>query len=79
MKLKALLLLILAVLVGYVLGTENGRRQRDEIIRRVRREAPLDEALEAASGVADRVVDGAASAADDAGVAARDAAGSPES
>ena len=79
MKLKVLLTLIIAGLAGYVLGTENGRRQRDELIRMIRREAPIDEALDAVSGVADSVADGAASAADEVRSTADDIAGSAQS
>ena len=66
MKLKVLLLVLLVGLVGYAIGTENGRRQRDELLRKVRRQAPVDEAMGAAQDVVDDVVDLTSSAADQA-------------
>ena len=53
--------------------------QRDEVIRMIRREAPLDEALDVVSDVTDSIADGAASAADEAGSTVSDIAGSAQS
>jgi uncharacterized integral membrane protein len=44
-KLPLGILLMVAVILGYLLGTESGRQQRDSLVRKVRRE----EATEAAS------------------------------
>lgn len=85
MKPKVLWLVLLVGLVGYAVGTESGRRRRDELIRRVRSQAPVDEllrkvrrqgpvddAVDAAQAVADDVVDLTASAADQAEAAVDD-------
>ena len=43
------LLLAVAAVLGYLLGTESGRQQRDSLLRRVRREEDeevLDELIE---------------------------------
>lgn len=63
MKLKGLLLLLIVGLVAYAIGTENGRRQRDELVRKVRRQAPIDDVIEAAQDVVDDAADLAASTA----------------
>ena len=40
------LIVLLAVAVGYLLGTEAGREQRDRLLDRVRREGASDELIE---------------------------------
>jgi hypothetical protein len=52
-KLPLATLLLLALVVGYVLGTENGRAQRDMILVKLgRKEADEPASDEAASGEA---------------------------
>ena len=48
MKVKAPLglIVLLALAVGYLLGTEAGREQRDRLLARIRREDALDELIE---------------------------------
>ncbi len=41
------ILLLLAAAVGYLLGTEAGRQQRDRLIAMIRREEAIDELIEA--------------------------------
>ena len=45
-KVPLLLLLILAASVGYLLGTEKGRQQRDAVVGRIRNRGALDETPE---------------------------------
>ncbi len=45
-KVPLLLLLILAASVGYLLGTEKGRQQRDAVVGRIRNRGALDEMAE---------------------------------
>ena len=40
------LILLLAAAVGYLLGTEAGREQRDRMLARARRDEALDEMIE---------------------------------
>ena len=40
------LIVLLAAAVGYLLGTEAGREQRDRLLDRVRREGAPDELIE---------------------------------
>ena len=49
-KLPLGLLLAVAVVLGYLLGTEAGRQQRDSLLRRIRREENIDELIEAVDG-----------------------------
>lgn len=56
-KLPLGMLLALAVVLGYLLGTEAGRRQRDSLVRRLRHEEDIDEVTET---VDDPVADAAA-------------------
>ena len=42
-KVPLLLLLTLAASVGYLLGTEQGRQQRDAVVGRIRNRGALDE------------------------------------
>jgi hypothetical protein len=51
------ILLLLAAAVGYLLGTESGRQQRDRLIAIIRREEAIDELIEA---IDDTVTEGAA-------------------
>ena len=59
MKVKVPLgiLLVLAAVLGYLLGTESGRQQRDSLMRVIRREEATDESIEA---VDDAVTEAAA-------------------
>ena len=49
MKVKVPLgiLLVMATVLGYLLGTESGRQQRDSLMRVIRREEAADESIEA--------------------------------
>ena len=60
MKLPLGILLVMATVLGYLLGTESGRQQRDSLMRVIRRETATDESIEA---VTDAVT--AAAATDD--------------
>ena len=46
-KLPLGILLMVAAILGYLLGTESGRQQRDTLVRKVRREEAIDELIEA--------------------------------
>jgi hypothetical protein len=49
-KIPLALLLLIAMALGYALGTENGRTQRDVILVKLgRKDAPEDETAEAAA------------------------------
>lgn len=48
-KVPLLLLLILAASVGFLLGTEKGRQQRDAVVGRIRNRGALDDAASEAS------------------------------
>ncbi len=68
-KVPLILLLLLAAAVGYLLATEKGRGQRDQIIVKVRErrggEAPsesTDETIDVTDAVTDESADVAASA-----------------
>lgn len=69
-KIPLVLLLIVAAVVGYVLGTENGRQQRDAVIVRFRKQGPVEEAAEAASDTAESVAETVADAVEAAAEAA---------
>ena len=56
-KLPLGILLVMATVLGYLLGTESGRQQRDSLMRVIRREEATDESIEA---VDDAVTDAAA-------------------
>lgn len=62
MKLPILLVLLLAAGFGYLLGTEHGRQQRDQILVKIR--GGGDDLADAADAAADTVADAADSAAD---------------
>lgn len=51
-KVPLLVLLLLAAAVGYLLGTEKGRRQREQIVNRVLRREAIDELADAVDEVA---------------------------
>jgi uncharacterized membrane protein len=56
-------LLILAAVLGYLLGTESGRQQRDSLVRKVRRDESIDELIDAVDeAVADQAATEVASA-----------------
>ena len=57
-KLPLGILLAVAAVLGYLMGTEAGRQQRDSLLRRVRREEATDELIET---VDDAVTEAAAS------------------
>ena len=46
-KLPLGILLMMAAILGYLLGTESGRQQRDSLVRKLRREESIDELIEA--------------------------------
>ena len=60
MKLPLGILLVMATVLGFLIGTESGRQQRESLMRVIRREEATDESIEA---VADAVT--AAAATDD--------------
>jgi hypothetical protein len=62
MKLPLGLLLLLASAMGYLMGTEAGREQRDALIRIIRRQNDVLEAE--AEAVAEAVAESATDAAD---------------
>jgi len=71
MKLPIGLLLLLASAVGYLMGTEAGREQRDALIRIIKRQNDVIEAeAEAVAEAVADAVDDAADAVDDAAVTA---------
>ncbi len=49
-------LLILAAVLGYLLGTESGRQQRDSLVRKVRRDESIDELIDAVDEAVDEAV-----------------------
>jgi hypothetical protein len=64
-KLPLGILLMVAAILGYLLGTESGRQQRDSLVRRVRREEAIDELIEAVDdAVTEEAVTEAASTGD---------------
>ena len=64
-KLPLGILLMVAVILGYLLGTESGRQQRDSLVRKVRREESIDELIEAVDdAVTEEAVTEAASTGD---------------
>ena len=56
-KLPLGILLMVAAILGYLLGTESGRQQRDSLIRKVRREESIDELIEAVDEAVTEAVD----------------------
>jgi hypothetical protein len=54
------LLLMMATMLGYLLGTEDGRQKRDSLISKIRREEAIEELAEA---VGDAVTEAAATEA----------------
>lgn len=52
-KVPLLVLLLLAAAVGYLLGTEKGRRQRDLIVNKVLRREVIDELADTLEEAAD--------------------------
>ena len=62
MKLPLGLLLLLAAAMGYLMGTEAGREQRDALIRIIKRQNDVIEAE--AEAVAEAVAESASDAAD---------------
>jgi hypothetical protein len=56
------LLLLLASAMGYLMGTEAGREQRDNLIRIIRRQNDVIEAEEVAESADDAAVDASATA-----------------
>lgn len=74
-KVPLVLLLLLAAAVGYLLGTEKGRGQRDEVLAKIRErkagDALVETAEEAAADVVDvteRVAEAAAEGAESAAI-----------
>jgi hypothetical protein len=64
-KLPLGMLLMVAAVLGYLLGTESGRQQRDSLVRKVRREEAIDELIEAVDdAITDEAVTEAASTGD---------------
>jgi hypothetical protein len=64
-KLPLGMLLMVAAILGYLLGTESGRQQRDSLVRKVRREESIDELIEAVDdAVTEEAVTEAASTGD---------------
>ncbi len=41
------IVLVMAAVLGYLLGTEAGRQQRDGLLSRIRREEAIDDVVEA--------------------------------
>lgn len=41
------IVLVMAAVLGYLLGTEAGRQQRDSLLSKVRREEAIDDVVEA--------------------------------
>ena len=41
------IVLVMAAVLGYLLGTEAGRQQRDNLLSKVRREEAIDDVVEA--------------------------------
>ena len=64
-KLPLGILLMMAAILGYLLGTESGRQQRDSLVRKIRREESIDELIEAVDeAVTEEAVTEAASTGD---------------
>jgi hypothetical protein len=64
-KLPLGILLMVAAILGYLLGTESGRQQRDTLVRKVRREEAIDELIEAVDdAITEEAVTEAASTGD---------------
>lgn len=59
MKIKAVgVLMVLALIAGYLLGTESGREQRDRLLVKLgRQQQATDEALDLAEAVIDEALD----------------------
>ena len=62
-KIPLVLLLLIATAVGYALGTENGRAQRDAMLTKMGRKDAIDP-VGAAESAAETVADAAADAVD---------------
>jgi hypothetical protein len=45
-KVPLLLLLLLAAAVGFLLGTENGRQKRDQLVSKIRNRGPIDDLVD---------------------------------
>ena len=58
------LLLMVAIALGYLLGTESGRQQRDSLIRVIRREEAIEAVEDAVAEAVDEAVAEAATTED---------------
>ena len=73
-KVPLVLLLLIAGAIGFLLGTDAGRAQRDVILVKLGKKEEGDSLTDAAADAADAVGDAAADAAEAVGEAAADAA-----
>jgi hypothetical protein len=61
-KLPLGIVLLVAAILGYLLGTEAGRQQRDSLVRKVRREESTDELIDAVEDAVTEAIEAASTA-----------------